>query len=365
MDSSYLKKAAEKCGFNRDVYKDRNVPTSGSNVVFVPFLGNLRSTFFLSSNILKKYKEKRSSKYLILGSWPGHECLFPYVDEYWSVKKDSNLFKLALGAENFYNTSSSYPLYLRNLNEFFDVAKLVDDDLSIKTNDDKVNVFLPSLLSSSIVDDNFRENIKKNKNKIVVYPVKNIKSWQKGKIQKIGVSPEFWVSLINRLIKENITPVVYMDEFTFNLSSEFGDKCMYIVLDNMAHVLTKINQVGCLLNIFSDLDKLAIMARCPYISVNERRCYIESKDYQLEDMYKNTFRNIFSFSTHVLSGINWETNLFDIIIKKIKELHFLEEKELESTLEINKIISYSDLKVKSSKKMGVKFIKKRSDERIL
>lgn len=360
MDQSYLKRAAEKCGFSRDVFTDRNVPTSHANIIFLPFLGDLKSMFLLSSNILKPYKEKRSSKYLILGSWPGCQCLFPYVDEYWSIKKDSSILKLASEAISFYNNADLYTLCLRNLNEFFDVVECVERQ------GEEVELFLPSILSASILSDNFKDGLNRLGQKVVVYPVRHIKSWQKGKIDKLGISPEFWVALIKRLIAEGITPVLYMNHFTFNLSAEFGDKCLYIVSENMSHILAAFHQVGCVLNVFSDIDKLAIMARCPYVSIGERQCYIEGKDYEIEDICAPLIkRNIFSFSTHTLSGMNWDTNIFNIMIKNIKNLQLINKDKLTTTLEINKTVSYSVIRKRQAQKKGIRFIKKRPDERIL
>ena len=360
MDQSYLKRAAEQCGFSRDVFTDNNVPTNHANVLFLPFLGDLKSMFLLSSNILKPYKESRSSKYLIMGSWPGCQSLFPYVDEYWSVK-DSNISKLASNAISHYNNSDVYALSLRNLRNWFDVIE--SSEIKGKSTAEDISLFLPAIPSNSILSENFKEGLKKSGQKVVVYPVRNVKSWQKGKIDKLNVSPNFWSELLNRLISEGMTPAIYMDNFTYNLSSEFGDKCLYITSENMSHTLCAFHQIGCILNLFSDIDKLAIAARCPYVSVNERRCYIEGKDYEIEEICGDIERkSIFSFSTHTLNGINWDTNLFDIIVKNIKDLQLTEKKQ-SITSEINKSVPYNKVRKRQAQKKGIKFIKKRPDER--
>lgn len=363
MDKSYLKRAAEKCGFNRDVFIEKNIPTTHSNVVLFPFLGDLKSMFLLSSIILKDYKENYSSKYLILASWPGYQCLFPYVDEYWSIKKSFGISKLASEAIEYYNGSDVYTLCLRSLNEFFDVVNFEDN----RKQGDDIRLFLPAIPSNSILPQSFKEGLKTPGYKIAVYPVRNIKSWQKGKIDKLNVAPDFWKALIDRLLNEGMVPVLYMDHFTFDLSSEFGNKCLYIMSDNMSHAICSLHQVDCILNIFSDIDKLAIISRCPYISVNERSCYLEGKDYEIEDICDSIPRkNIFSFSTHTMAGMNWDINLFDIVIKTIKQFQqSLNRDKLFATSEINEVIPYDKLRKRRSKKMGVRFIKKRPDERIL
>ncbi len=117
---NFLKKAAEKCGAVRLKYKESNLPTSSENIVVFPFFGDTRSSFILSSLILRRIKEEqKSSKYFVLLSWPGHEGLYPYVDEYWQIEEEASLSKLRSGQKGFENDSSLYALILKSLNQYF------------------------------------------------------------------------------------------------------------------------------------------------------------------------------------------------------------------------------------------------------
>lgn len=118
--SNFLIKAAEKTGFVRDFFKEENIPTDSSRITVVPFFGDIRSLFVLSSLLLNRVRNQdRSSKYLIVCSWPGFGCLFPYVDEYWSIQDESVLSQLYSSAKKFKNDSAIASSYYRSLNQHF------------------------------------------------------------------------------------------------------------------------------------------------------------------------------------------------------------------------------------------------------
>ena len=115
-----MRKASEKSGMTRVRYKEKNLPTSIENIVVFPFFGDHRSSFILSSVLLRRIKEEtKGSKYFVLASWPGHEGLFPYVDEYWHVEDEGALEKLINDASGFSNLSSVLSLMTKSLNQHF------------------------------------------------------------------------------------------------------------------------------------------------------------------------------------------------------------------------------------------------------
>ena len=181
--TDFIKRAAEKTGFTRDSYNDQKVPTHHSNIMVLPFFGDLRSTLPLSSLVLKRYKELvKGSKYLILASWPGYKGLFPYVDEYWSLSDKSVMSRLYEKSNGFENTGDLATLYYRNLNLFFeDVIKpeelknfyscgITDGFWETFKNIERV---LPNVPSSSIVGVDFtKELISRPGFKVFIYPSK-------------------------------------------------------------------------------------------------------------------------------------------------------------------------------------------------
>lgn len=91
----FLKRAADRNGFNRDRFEERKIPNDFSDICILPFFGDIRSLFLLSSFLLNPFKNNfKSSKYFILASWPGFQTLFPYVDEYWSLDDFSQVKKI-------------------------------------------------------------------------------------------------------------------------------------------------------------------------------------------------------------------------------------------------------------------------------
>ena len=118
---SILRRAAEKGSFERTRYIESNIPTTFSDITIMTFFGDMRSTFILSSLLLKRYKEEvKGSKYFILLTWPGYESLFPYVDEYWTFADKTVEPRLRSEAVGFENTSSIDILYKKQINHFFD-----------------------------------------------------------------------------------------------------------------------------------------------------------------------------------------------------------------------------------------------------
>ncbi|MFX7025283.1 hypothetical protein ABTI08_20470, partial [Acinetobacter baumannii] len=78
----YLQLAADKCGFVREQYAEADMPTSLSNVTVLPFFGDMRSQFLLTSLILPRYLTgQKDGRYFIMASYPGLAGLFPYADE--------------------------------------------------------------------------------------------------------------------------------------------------------------------------------------------------------------------------------------------------------------------------------------------
>ena len=114
-----LKKAADKCGFNRTRWTQQDIPTSIDNVTVLAFFGDIRSMFVLSSLLLKRYREEvKGSRYFVLCTWPGYETLFPYVNEYWAIR-DNNLLKPCYAETSSFSNESTIALNFRkNLNHW-------------------------------------------------------------------------------------------------------------------------------------------------------------------------------------------------------------------------------------------------------
>lgn len=369
--ASFMKRVAEKTGYQRDFFIERNIPTVPSNVIVLPFFGDVRSTFVLSALILRRYKELKN-KYLVLASWPGLQGLFPYVDEYWSIKDNSPLNSLAISANNFYNESDVYTVYKRNLIDHFENVITFDDLRPYYNNGftpkfwetfKEIKRYLPDVPSTSRLSDDFRNQLtKKAGSKIIIFPAKHLRSWQRGKTDYLRVDQEFWVKLTERLLDHGLIPVVYQNYLTYDLSVHFADKCIYLISKDISQVLSAMRAVGCVLDIHSGISRLAIAARCPFLAADERVRFDAQKDFEVDDLCCGTPRQyIFHNSTMLMSGTaaDWETSLIDNILTRCdKFLPILNRDEWMSTAESYDVVSYELVRKRKINKLGVRFIHK-------
>jgi hypothetical protein len=368
--NDYIKRAAQRSGYKRESYLEKNLPTQPSNVLAIPFYGDLRSTFIMSAYLLKSIKNLFKDKYIILCSWPGMRGLFPYVDEYWSVEDESVAKTLATEANNFYNNANLATDLTRGLVEVLNVFTV--KDLKVYYNNGftkqywdsfgKIQRYLPEVPSITKLSADFKVQMDRNKGKkLIVYPAIKMRSRQHGKTVNLLVPKEFWASLIDRLIEDGYMPVVYQNWFTYDMSRDFADKCMYLVPKSITDVLAAFRYVGCVLDVHTGISRLAIAARTPFLSVMERQSFIEDKDYEIDDLSCDNLARqyIFSFSTQLMTGgpNEWKLSVLDNIMTRLAEfLPSLKESTLPSTIESFEEVSYERVRQKKAKRIGVAFI---------
>lgn len=366
--SEFLKRVAKRTGFKRESYVEKNIPTEPSNVLAIPFYGDIRSAVILSSFILKNFKEANKDKYIILCSWPGLQHLFPYVDEYWTMEDESSVKGLATSANNFYNSSDTATEITRGLIEVLnvftarDMRLYYDNGFTKKYWDEfkEIRRFLPEVPSANM--PGFKEQMQsKEGKKVIVYPATRMKSWQNGKTEHLPVSKEFWIALIERLIKNEYVPVVYQNQFTYDMSRDFVERCLYLVPRNMSDVLAAFRYIGCVLDVHTGISRLAITARCPYVAVTERQVFVRDKDFELDDLCADGLprQYIYSFSTQLMVGgpEEWEVSVLDNIMVRLKEfMATINPESLPSTASSYEIVPYTSVRQKKAKHVGMAFI---------
>lgn len=367
-----LKKAASSCGLKRVRYIEKNIPTSIENVVVFVFFGDHRSNSILSSILLKRIKEEsKSSKYFILVSWPGNEGIYPFVDEYWQVEEGASLSKLKNEVNGFSNNSSVFTLMLKSLNQYFyDV--MTDSDLSCYYDNGikkyffesfkHIKVNLPALPSVAVAGLELARSLDSSPSKVFVYPSRNICSWKAGRLS-YSVSPiEFWSELLNDLIKNKYTPVVYSDLFSYDLSEHFKKTCIHVSNIDLIKVLGIMRSCGCVVDFFSGISRYSILARTPFVCFEERLKFNSIKDYEINDLCAKKIQKeyIFGFSTIIENGDKslWKSNFYDHLIVKIKKIQEKTNRDLlPPTSESNEIVPYDSVRKIKNKKMGSRFIK--------
>ena len=369
----FLKRTSERNGFNRDRFEERKIPTDFSNVCILPFFGDLRSTCILSSFLLHRYRQEvKSSRYFILASWPGFQGLFPYVDEYWSITDNAHIKNFYEKSEGFLNKSDLNTVYTRNLNEFFrdvinvkDLSAYYDDGLTSKFFDKfkEVKRFLPFISSSANLSRDFNKDLSNLPGfKVFVTPSIFFKTWNNGRSKNTRTKIDFWKNLVDYLLEKKYTPVIWNNYLTHDLSQEkYIGKCLFLNEIDISRVLSAMRATGFVLDVFNNVSKLSLLARCPYLCVDERSRYSNQKEYEIDDLFPHIPKNyIYTFSTILNEGTknSWDNDICNSIGNRIEEIiPVLDRDKWPSTGESFDTISYKDSvrKIKS-KKMGTKFI---------
>lgn len=372
-----LKRAADKAGFIRARYSEKSVPTTISNVTILLFFGDIRSTFTLSSLLLRKFREEaRGSKYFILASWPGNEGLFPYVDEYWDLNPE--MLKDASHLRSIYNHASCFSnrhdVVLgcqRILNSFFEevldwsaLEPFYNNGFTKEYQERFKNIkrFLPSIPSSNVLGNDFNRRMLAPGNKIFIYPSMYVQSWKNGKLRSEEASKVFWINLIERVLKDGYLPVIYQNYNTFDVSPDFLEKCVYLSNLSVSSLMSAMRTVGCVLDVFSGISRLAIAARCPYISCQERMIYNNLKEYEIDDLCGNglprEYLYLFPSILEESHKSSWNLAIFDsIMIRLMSLLGDSSRDNWPSPSESYEIVPYSRVREIKRKKLGTHFIK--------
>ena len=376
MDSvpDFLKRASDRNGFIRERYEEKKIANDFSNIVIMPFFGDIRSLTIMSSYLLNRYRtEVKNSKYFILASWAGYQGLFPYVDEYWAINDEAYIKRFYEKAEGYRNTSDMNTIYNRNINEFFreviDPQKVFAYYNNGFTNEffEKFNTpkrFLPFVPSSSILGKDFNKDlISKPGMKVFLHPSFFANQWQNGRCRNVSVKKEFWISLAEYLLSHNYYPVVWQNYLSHDISQELAGKVTFLAETDIIRVLAAMRSTGCVLDVFNSISKLAIMARCPFIAVDERSRYWNMKDYEIDDLsaYAIPKDYIFTFSTIISEGnlFHWSQDIFQSIVRKLDNfVPMIDRESLPSTGESIEVVPYKTfVRKKENKRIGTRFIK--------
>lgn len=371
----FLEITSQRIKFIRKRYDNQNVPSDLDDLIVVPFFGDIKHTYILSSFLLNNYKRIKTSKYLILLSYPGFEHVFPYVDEYWQPSDFSQIKQIFLNSNYFENNSNFYLDLLRSLNENFRsiISSSFFKELYCNKFEEKywdlfgkndAKVFMPMIPSSAVIQKDLLKEINSRNNKIFILPSTHVNYWSNGRYRKSLVSKNFYIELIKNLNNNKIFPVIWNNNFSYDLQDEFKDKenCLFINSNNLFEVLPVIRLTGCVLDIFNSLSKFANIARTPSIILEERSKYFLSREYEIDDLVELDLpgSRTFSFSSYITNGNKnyWDSDIFKCIIRNCEEiLPFIDREALPSTVEFNKKINLSIIRKLSNKKMGSKFLK--------
>lgn len=365
----YLKRVLERTKYKREYFVEKNIPTEPSNVLAVPFYGDLPSTVILSSYILRSYKELNRDKYLIVCSWPGFRGMFPYADEFWSLSDESVTKSLATGANSFYNESSLVTdlshglLECVNILTHRDIQKWYDSGFTDQywQTFKQLQRYFPEIPSETRIAENFLKQLdRKPGRKVLIYPATKMRSWQQGKAVYLPISKDFWSVLLEVLLENGFSPVVWQNWFTYDMSRDFVDRCIYLVPRDVVDVFAAMRHIGLVLDVHTGISRMASVARCPFLAVDERLRYVGENDYIIDDLTCESLprQYVFSFSTMLMAGgrREWEASLLQTTVARLKTFD-LDRSDWGSTHESYEPASYDKVRRRKAQRMGLHFIR--------
>lgn len=363
--SHFLQRAADKLGYNREFFVEKDIPKDTSDIRVLVCLWDIKSLSIFSSLIFN-HLSKNSGKYTIIVSWPGFKALFPNVNEFWSLKSLSEYRVLALGAGDGRNTSEAILPLVRGLNYYFEdvqeeaILDYFDNGFTERYFREFKNIykFLPNIQS---LNSQFQSQINSKKNCVILFPCIKINLWRAKVLEKIDIPKDFWLYLCKRLLEEGYTPFLYQNQFTYDLSPELTDQCLYMGAEKLEQILSIFNQVGLVIDIFSGISKLASIARCAAIVVDQHLRYVEQKDYQFDLFIQpSQVKNIYSFPLTASQGDeeSWRVGFVDNLLNNLKQMDNLNDVKFLDTNTIEEEIQLSNLGGFKSNKFNLRMFKK-------
>lgn len=366
--ANIVSRAAQECGFERERFIDNALPNDFDKIVVILFLGDLRSLSVLSTLLFKPYCDNvLKDKYVIMCGFPGMGCLFSGANEYWSVSDGLSIGGLMESASGFKNTDKKADMLAMQLRRRFftvvvgeDLLQYYDNGLNTVYFDrfKKVERFFPAIPNWQ--GNKLHLELKnRGGHSVFIYPNIYGKCWDRNHEVSLKFPKDFWIKFTERLLTENFLPVIYQNQATYDLSPVFGEKCFYCTDRNFLAVLGAMRSTGCVLDVFSGISRMAIVARCPFLVLDERQRYVKSKEFEVNDLCVNgmyPYRYIFSFPTIIGSGNHPE--LIDQIINVAREfVPKVAEAYLPPGSESYEEVPYEVVRQHKAKKLGVRFIK--------
>lgn len=365
--ANFIVRAAQDCGFERERFVDNKLPGDFDKIVVILFLGDMRSLAVMSMLLLNPFIENvLKGKYVVFCSYPGMGGLFPKADEYWSISDTLAVGGLMQSASGFGNTDKKYEsLGIQLRRRFYTV--LTHEDFQSYYNDGftpaffdrfkKVERYFPAIPHWRGGDFNMALS-QRGGTGIFIHPVAQSRCFYHSKEFVLKFPKDFWIKLTQRLLDANYLPVVYQNQISYDVSQNFGERCFYCSDRNFQSVLAAMRSTGCVLDVFSGISRLAMIARCPFVVVDERQRYIKSKEFEINDLCVTgmyPYRYVFSFPSVVSSG-NYQEVIDQIMNGLIKFAPRLKT-SLPPSSESNDEISYDLVRQHKAKKLGVHFIK--------
>jgi len=354
----FINRVVERTHLKREMFADKRLPSSMRNLRIIPFFGDAKSEFVLSTMLLPRLFP---NDYVIVCSWPGHFGIYSGIGEFWSPQDDTALGDLARSVYGFGNTKLN--MYERLLLRYFDNVTVPTDfasDYYWKGFTSKyfaelhdIEYVLPAIPSVNMAWTNM--HLSKNVS-VFLTPSKFIHSWEQGREKRRILDVSFWKEMIQSLLEREYQPVVAQDYGTYDLSPDFATDCLFISERNLLALLGVMRACDCVIDVFNGLSRYAMIARCPYLVCDERQRYFNSADYILDDLCGEDIPNTYLFS-FAPAAEKSASLLVEAILNRLTEfIPTLDRDAWPSTVDISKRLSYDKVRKREIQRIGARFI---------
>ncbi len=364
--NDFLLRASERSGFRREIYFDKLIPANYDKIVVIPFFGDWLGELIFSSLLYQKVVEtKAHDSYVIVVTHPGHGFLYPEASEVWGVNGEDVYNEMFIGAEGLVGDTSRSKYFYQNLNKFFSsvedltsLSKWYNKGLTGNYLESfgKVLVDLPPVFGAKpdvvryLGDGNkvFLAASKRTSSRKVK------KADRSEKEEKVVVSKGFYVSLAKNLMDLGLVPVFWNGPDCYDVSVDLPG--IKVVTDRtLAGGVAAARSCGFVLSTFNDLFCLGIMARVPYLLVEERKRYFGLNLFETEDILGTTTQKpYFSFVSSVTE--NNYLSAVAAISNRVGELYQVGLPEISLT-DSKKEADYGKVRRRRANKLGFRLFR--------
>lgn len=316
--NDFLSRAASRCGFSRDSYTEKLVPASHDKISVIPFFGDLYGELVFSSLLYRRLLDAEPvGRYTIIATHPGRSFLYPEAAEVWGISGESVYDDLFAGADALKADSSRLSYIYQSLNRFFpkvnDMA-VVDKWYARGLTGHYLDSFGKVLVDWPPVVGARPETVRQIGNrpgtKVFLAASKRVRMLDRGsKDTKVFVPKLFYVFLAERLMDSGFAPVFWNGPDCHDVSPELPGMTGVVTDKTLAGAVSAVRGCDCLLSIFNDLFSVAILARVPYLMVEERKRYFALNFFEMEDIMSSvsSIKPYFSFAGALSSNTHQET----------------------------------------------------------
>jgi hypothetical protein len=332
--SEVLQSAIIRGDFHREKFDSKKIPDNMQKIIVIPLFGDINHILVFANYIFPSIKKDLNfkDKYIILVTWKGFSKFFSEADEIWSYKNTEYVDRFYEKSQGFTNTSDSLNVIYRSLNEYFrnviDPAKFSNlfhfgfkrDNIKNKN----VEIIKNKLPNLNYLNQNLLNQIDSlGEKKAFIIPFKFLRRWNLGRVSYYKLSSEFYVNVINSLIKKDIKCILLKNYLTFDISSTFvnNPNIVFVQEDDWFLVMSYMLATKMYLDFFAGLSCLSIYCGCPSVTVVERNTHIVSNQVDIEACMNDKIIDSKLFSFFELNYNLLDKKLFfiDKLISQIEE----------------------------------------------